>query len=64
MAVVAPIGLDRTTPALDLTMLFNGFQPLFSALDPKQINALSYEIIQIFQGQGGTVGDLSRTPRR
>lgn len=52
------LGLDHTTPALDLTTLFNGFQPLFSALDPKQINALSYEIIQIFQGQGGTVDDL------
>lgn len=52
------LGLDRTTPALDLTTLFNGFQPLFSALDPKQVNALSYEIVQIFQGQGGTVGDL------
>jgi phospholipid/cholesterol/gamma-HCH transport system substrate-binding protein len=53
-----PLGLDRTTPALDLTELFNGFQPLFSALDPKQINALSYEIVQIFQNQGGTVTDL------
>ncbi|HEY2298066.1 MAG TPA: MCE family protein [Jatrophihabitans sp.] len=52
------IGLDRTSPALDLTALFNGFQPLFSALDPKQINALSYEIVQIFQNQGGTVDDL------
>jgi phospholipid/cholesterol/gamma-HCH transport system substrate-binding protein len=31
---------------------------LFSALDPKQINALSYEIVQIFQNQGGTVDDL------
>ena len=39
-------------------MLFNGFQPLFAALDPKQINALSYEIVQIFQNQGGTVDDL------
>ena len=57
------LGLDRTTPALDLTALFNGFQPLFSALDPKQINALSYEIIQIFQGQGGTV-ERSRRPHR
>jgi phospholipid/cholesterol/gamma-HCH transport system substrate-binding protein len=53
-----PLGLDHTSPALDLTELFNGFQPLFAALDPKQINALSYEIIQIFQGQGGTVTDL------
>jgi phospholipid/cholesterol/gamma-HCH transport system substrate-binding protein len=53
-----PLGLDHTSPALDLTELFNGFQPLFAALDPKQINALSYEIVQIFQGQGGTVTDL------
>jgi phospholipid/cholesterol/gamma-HCH transport system substrate-binding protein len=52
------LGLDRTTPALDLTMLFNGFQPLFTALQPKDINELSYEIIQIFQGEGTTVSDL------
>jgi phospholipid/cholesterol/gamma-HCH transport system substrate-binding protein len=52
------LGLDRTTPALDLTLLFNGFRPLFSALAPKQINALSYEIIQIFQNDGATVDDL------
>jgi phospholipid/cholesterol/gamma-HCH transport system substrate-binding protein len=52
------IGLNRTTPALDLTLLFNGFQPLFSALQPKDINELSYEIIQVFQGEGTTVSDL------
>lgn len=52
------IPLSRTQPALDLTLLFNGFQPLFQALDPKDINELSYEIIQIFQGEGSTVGDL------
>lgn len=52
------LGLDRTTPALDLTLLFNGFRPLFSALAPKQVNALSYEIIQIFQNRGATVDDL------
>ena len=52
------IGLDRTQPALDLTVLFNGFQPLFQALDPTQINQLSYEVIQVFQGEGSTVDDL------
>lgn len=52
------LGLNRTTPALDLTTLFNGFQPLFSALQPKDINELSYEIIQVFQGEGATVSDL------
>lgn len=52
------LGLDRTTPALDLTTLFDGFQPLFKALDPGQVNDLSYQIIQIFQGEGGTVDSL------
>ncbi|WP_034269091.1 MCE family protein [Haloechinothrix halophila] len=54
------IGVDRTTPALNLTVLFNGFKPLFTALDPKQINQLSYEIIQVFQGEGGTISSLLR----
>ena len=54
----ATIGLDRTQPALDLTALFNGFQPLFQALDPKQVNQLSYEVIQVFQGEGATIDDL------
>ncbi len=54
------IGIDRTTPALDLTVLFNGFKPLFTALDPKQVNQLSYEIIRVFQGEGGTISSLLR----
>lgn len=49
---------ERTSPALNLTVLFNGFQPLFRALDPKEINQLSYEIIRVFQGEGGTIRSL------
>lgn len=52
------IPVARTTPALDLTALFNGFKPLFKALSPDDINALSYEIVQVFQGEGGTVESL------
>jgi phospholipid/cholesterol/gamma-HCH transport system substrate-binding protein len=52
------IPLDRTHPALNLTELFNGFQPLFQALTPDEVNKLSYEIIQVFQGEGGTVESL------
>ncbi len=52
------IPLERTAPALDLTVLFNGFKPLFAALSPADINKLSYEIIQVFQGEGGTVESL------
>lgn len=58
---LAPGGLippERTQPALNLTVLFNGFKPLFQALDPQQVNQLSYEIIQVFQGEGGTIESL------
>ena len=50
--------LSRTRPALNLTVLFNGFQPLFQALEPQQVNQLSYEIIQTLQGEGGTLREL------
>ena len=49
---------DRTRPPLNLTTLFNGFKPLFTALDPQQVNQLSFEIVQVLQGQGGTVQSL------
>jgi phospholipid/cholesterol/gamma-HCH transport system substrate-binding protein len=52
------IPLDRTRPALDLTELFNGFKPLFRALSPNDVNQLSYEIIQVLQGEGGTIESL------
>ena len=56
------IPVSRTSPALDLTVLFNGFKPLFQALSPAEVNELSYEIIQVFQGQGGTLdGMLAHT---
>jgi phospholipid/cholesterol/gamma-HCH transport system substrate-binding protein len=54
----ATIPVSRTTPALDLTTLFNGFQPLFQALDPEQVNQLSLNLIQVLQGEGGTVQQL------
>jgi phospholipid/cholesterol/gamma-HCH transport system substrate-binding protein len=54
----ATIPVSRTTPALDLTVLFNGFKPLFQALSPADINQLSYEIVQVFQGEGGTLEGL------
>jgi phospholipid/cholesterol/gamma-HCH transport system substrate-binding protein len=52
---------ERTTPALNLTQLFNGFQPLFQALSPKDVNQLSGEIIQVLQGEGTTVDRLIAT---
>jgi phospholipid/cholesterol/gamma-HCH transport system substrate-binding protein len=54
----ATIPLSRTEPALDLTVLFNGFKPLFAALSPRDVNQLSGEIVQVLQGEGGTINSL------
>ena len=62
------IPLERTAPALDLDMLLGGFKPLLRGLDPGQVNDLTNALLQIFQGQGGTLvsllnsgGSFSRT---
>ena len=52
------IPLARTSPALDLDALIGGFRPLFQALDPDQINALSGQLITALQGQGGTINSF------
>ncbi len=52
------IPVDRTEPALDLDALIGGFRPLFRALDPVQVNALTGQLIQAFQGQGGAIGSF------
>lgn len=58
LAPKSTIPISRTQPALDLTVLFNGFKPLFAALSPADINKLSAEIVQIFQGEGGNLDQL------
>jgi phospholipid/cholesterol/gamma-HCH transport system substrate-binding protein len=56
------IPLAQTEPALDLDALIGGFRPLFRALNPDQINALSGQLISALQGQGAAIGSfLSQT---
>lgn len=52
------IPVSQTTPALDLTVLFNGFKPLFAALSPHDVNQLAGEIIRTLQGEGGSINTL------
>jgi phospholipid/cholesterol/gamma-HCH transport system substrate-binding protein len=52
------IPLARTQPALDLDSVIGGFRPLFRALNPDQVNELSGQLIQAFQGQGATIGSF------
>jgi phospholipid/cholesterol/gamma-HCH transport system substrate-binding protein len=52
------IPITQTRPALDLTVLFNGFRPLFTALEPGEVNKLAFQIVQTLQGEAGTVNSL------
>jgi phospholipid/cholesterol/gamma-HCH transport system substrate-binding protein len=52
------IPVSNTSPALDLDALIGGFRPLFRALDPKQVNALSSQLIAAFEGQGETINSF------
>jgi len=58
LAAGATIPVSHTSPSLDLTVLFNGFKPLFQALTPEQVNELSMNLVQVLQGEGGTVRGL------
>jgi phospholipid/cholesterol/gamma-HCH transport system substrate-binding protein len=58
MAAGSEIPADRTMPALDLDVLLNGLKPVVQGLNPEDVNQLTTALIQIMQGQGGTVESL------
>jgi hypothetical protein len=41
-------------------VLFNGFRPLFQALDPESVNQAAFEVVQVLQGEGGTIESLTQ----
>jgi phospholipid/cholesterol/gamma-HCH transport system substrate-binding protein len=52
------IPVDRTAPALDLDLLLGGLKPVIQGLNPQDVNALTTSLVQILQGQGGTLESL------
>ncbi|MGB8505503.1 MCE family protein [Mycobacterium sp.] len=58
LPVGSQIPVDRTAPALDLDLLLGGLKPVIQGLNPQDVNALSASLIDIFQGQGGTIESL------
>lgn len=54
----AQIPIDRTQPALDLDLLLSGLKPVIQSLSPHDVNALTSSLVQILQGQGGTIDSL------
>jgi phospholipid/cholesterol/gamma-HCH transport system substrate-binding protein len=58
MPAGAQIPVDRTEPALDLDLLLSGLKPVIQGLNPQDVNALTASLVQVFQGQGGTIDSL------
>jgi phospholipid/cholesterol/gamma-HCH transport system substrate-binding protein len=52
------IPLTQTEPALDLDAVIGGFKPLFRALNPQQVNDLTQQLIEAFEGQGPAIGSF------
>jgi phospholipid/cholesterol/gamma-HCH transport system substrate-binding protein len=54
----ATIPIEHTQPALDLDALVGSFRPLFRSLNPEKVNTIAGSLINVFQGQGGTINDI------
>jgi phospholipid/cholesterol/gamma-HCH transport system substrate-binding protein len=52
------INVGHTAPALDLDLLLGGLKPLVHGLNPRDVNALSSALLDVFQGEGGTLQSL------
>lgn len=62
------IPVTNTTPALDLTVVFNNLRPLIQSTNPEDINTVARAVLQAFKGREGdlkgvlgNVGALART---
>lgn len=58
LAAGSQIPLERTIPSFDISYLLNGFEPLFSTLDPQQVDNLTTALVSALQGDNGSVVEL------
>lgn len=52
------IPVEQTDPSFDVGTLLNGYEPLFSVLDPKHADDLTKGVIQSLQGDEGSITAL------
>ncbi|UGT39117.1 MCE family protein [Nocardia yamanashiensis] len=58
LAAGGQIPFEHTEPSFDVSALLSGFEPLFSVLQPDQVNSLSETLIQALQGNGVSLSAL------
>lgn len=52
------IPVENTEPSFDISILLNGFEPLFSVLDPQQIDNITTAMVKALQGDSGSITTL------
>ncbi len=52
------IPVERTEPSFDVGALLNGYEPLFSVLDPRQADNLTQGVIRSLQGDDASIATL------
>lgn len=52
------IPVEHTEPSFDISRLLNGFEPLFSVLDPQQVDNISAAVVRALQGDDGAITTL------
>jgi phospholipid/cholesterol/gamma-HCH transport system substrate-binding protein len=52
------IPLERSEPSFDVTTLLNGYEPLFSLLNPRDADNLTKGVIESLQGDEGSIAAL------
>lgn len=62
------IPVENTTPALDLSVVFENLRPLIQSTNPDEINEVARGVLRVFRGHEddlaailGNVGDLTKT---
>lgn len=50
---------ERTHPSFDISYTLNGFEPLFTQLEPQQVDNLTNAIVQAFQGDSRSILTLT-----
>jgi phospholipid/cholesterol/gamma-HCH transport system substrate-binding protein len=62
------ISVEHTTPALDLSVVFENLRPLIQSTNPEEINQVARAVLKVFKGREGdlaavlgNVGDLTKT---
>ncbi|GAA5065233.1 MCE family protein [Nocardia callitridis] len=58
LAKGAQIPVEHTAPALDIDLLLGGLKPVVQGLNPKDVNGLTWSLLQIMQGKEDTVNSL------